>query len=404
MMRIKNMIFSLIILMVGMGLGRFLYTAMMPILMQEALFSFEELSYIASSNYVGYLLGAILLSLSIFHQPKHLKVSLVFSLVLTAFFLYLLSITSSFIGVFTIRFLAGMSSAGAIIYGSITVIKYYPSSFITATFFSGVGLGIVVGNELVNFSLAEQYSSEMIWFYTSILTFVLSAYILLFFPKSEPEKKSKEESKSEPEKDINKRNVSRETLIIDSEKAEISWISLMILYGFAGYGYIIIATYFPVIIQSLPKSAMTEHLWSLVGLGAMFSCYLWVFIERKIGAVSALFFNLILQSTFVLFSIFHDSMSVLIISSLGFGLTFMGTVSLVMPLARRLKPLKIFNLVGLVALTYGIGQILGPIMTSFIKNMTGSLLLAIISGAIALLFASLIALYEKKLKRISRMS
>ena len=156
----------------------------------------------------------------------------------------------------------------------------------------------------------------------------------------------------------------------------------MILYGFAGYGYIIIATYFPVIIQSLPKSAMTEHLWSLVGLGAMFSCYLWVFIERKIGAVSALFFNLILQSTFILFSIFHDSMSVLIISSLGFGLTFMGTVSLVMPLARRLKPLKIFNLVGLVALTYGIGQILGPIMTSFIKNMTGSLLLAIISGAI----------------------
>ena len=382
-MRIKNMIFSIIILMVGMGFGRFLYTAMMPVLLKEAQFSFDELSYIASSNYLGYLLGAILLSFSIFHSSQYLKVSLVFSLLSTAFFLYLLSVTTSFSGVFSIRFLAGVSSAGAIIYGSITVIKYFSSSFMTATFFSGVGLGIVVGNELVNLALERQYSSELIWFYISLLAFILSAYILLLFPKRESENRLSEE------------NVSRETQTVAHKKDEISWISLIILYGFAGYGYIIIATYLPVIAQSLPQSLMIDHLWSLVGVGAIFSCYLWLFIERKVGVITALFFNLLLQSTFVFLSIFSDSIGLLIISSLGLGLTFMGTTSLVMPLARRLKSLKIFNLVGLVTLTYGIGQILGPMMTSLIQSLTGSLLLAIISGAISLLIASLIVLYEK---------
>ncbi|MHC5225168.1 YbfB/YjiJ family MFS transporter [Ignatzschineria sp. LJL83] len=390
-MKIKNMIFSIIILMVGMGFGRFLYTAMMPVLLKETQFSFDELSYIASSNYLGYLLGAILLSFSIFHSSQYLKVSLVFSLLSTAFFLYLLSVTTSFADVFSIRFLAGVSSAGAIIYGSITIIKYFSSSFMTATFFSGVGLGIVVGNELgivvgnelVNLALERQYSSEMIWFYISLFAFILSAYILLFFPKKESENRLSEE------------NVSRETQTIAHKKDEISWISLIILYGFAGYGYIIIATYLPVIAQSLPQSLMTDHLWSLVGVGAIFSCYLWLFIERKVGVITALFFNLLLQSTFVFLSIFSNSIGLLMMSSLGLGLTFMGTTSLVMPLARRLKSLKIFNLVGLVTLTYGIGQILGPMMTSLIQALTGSLLLAIISGAISLLIASLIVLYEK---------
>lgn len=82
-------------------------------------------------------------------------------------------------------------------------------------------------------------------------------------------------------------------------------------------------------------------------------------------------------------SIFSDSLLLLIISALGLGGTFMGTTSLVMPLARRLSVPKTLNLVGLITLTYGIGQILEPIATSIIETTTGSLLFATISGAVA---------------------
>lgn len=381
----KHYLFSIAILTLGMGLGRFIYTGMMPLMFNERLFDFQALSYIASSNYLGYLFGALLFSFARFHRSEKLKISLIVSVISTVLLLYLMSMTTNFMGVLIIRFLAGISSAAAIIFGSITVIQYFSSRLMTAAFFSGVGLGILVGNELVNILSFQQDSSLQIWFYAAILAAVIAGLILVFYPKKAQSAISTSVYES-----------AKQGQVQPLQHSEISWISLIILYGFAGYGYIITATYLPVIAQSLPASPVTSHLWSLVGIGAMISCYLWLFIEQKIGTLSALFWNLLTQSLFVLLSIFSDSLLLLIISALGLGGTFMGTTSLVMPLARRLSVPKTLNLVGLVTLTYGIGQILGPIVTSVIETMTGSLLFATISGAVALLIASLIVLYEKR--------
>src|SRR5699024_7661587 len=141
-------------------------------------------------------------------------------------------------------------------------------------FFSGVGLGILVGNELVNILSFQQDSSLQIWFYAA----VIACLILVFYPKKEQSAIS-----------ISVYESAKQGQVQPLQHSEISWISLIILYGFAGYGYIITATYLPVIVQSLPASPVTSHLWSLVGIGAMISCYLWLFIEQKIGTLSALF-------------------------------------------------------------------------------------------------------------------
>ena len=58
----KHYLFSIAILTLGMGLGRFIYTGMMPLMFNEGIFDFQALSYIASSNYLGYLFGALLFS------------------------------------------------------------------------------------------------------------------------------------------------------------------------------------------------------------------------------------------------------------------------------------------------------------------------------------------------------
>ncbi len=386
----KHYLFSIAILTLGMGLGRFIYTGMMPMMFNERLFDFQALSYIASSNYLGYLFGASLFSFGVFHRPENLKISLIVSVISTVLLLYLMSITTSFMCVLIIRFLAGISSAAAIIFGSITVIKYFSSRLMTAAFFSGVGLGILVGNELVNILSFQQDSSLQIWFYAAILAAMIAGLIIGFYPQ-----------KTQSTISVSACESIAQAPVQPLQMPEISWISLIILYGFAGYGYIITATYLPVIAQSLPASPMTSHLWSLVGIGAMISCYLWLFIEQKIGTLSALFWNLLTQSLFVLLSVFSDSLLLLMISALGLGVTFMGTTSLVMPLARRLTVPKTLNLVGLVTLTYGIGQILGPIVTSVIETTTGSLLFATISAAAALLIASLMVLYEKRSRALA---
>ncbi|MGU0159895.1 YbfB/YjiJ family MFS transporter [Escherichia coli] len=50
----------MLVLTLGMGLGRFLYTPMLPVMMAEGAFSFSQLSWIASGNYAGYLAGSLL--------------------------------------------------------------------------------------------------------------------------------------------------------------------------------------------------------------------------------------------------------------------------------------------------------------------------------------------------------
>ncbi|MCV5714791.1 YbfB/YjiJ family MFS transporter, partial [Escherichia coli] len=59
-------LFGMLVLTLGMGLGRFLYTPMLPVMLAEGEFSFCELSWIASGNYAGYLAGSLLFSFGVF--------------------------------------------------------------------------------------------------------------------------------------------------------------------------------------------------------------------------------------------------------------------------------------------------------------------------------------------------
>ncbi len=49
----------MIIMILGMGIGRFFYTPVFPVMLDEGLFTFKQLSYIASANYGGYLVGSM---------------------------------------------------------------------------------------------------------------------------------------------------------------------------------------------------------------------------------------------------------------------------------------------------------------------------------------------------------
>ena len=90
----------------------------------------------------------------------------------------------------------------------------------------------------------------------------------------------------------------------------------------------------------------------------------------------------------MLLTLASSSPLLLIISSIGFGGTFMGTTSLVMTIARQLSVPGNLNLLGFVTLIYGIGQILGPALTSMLGNGTSALASATLCGAAALFIAA----------------
>lgn len=152
----------------------------------------------------------------------------------------------------------------------------------------------------------------------------------------------------------------------------MSWWLLAILYGLAGFGYIIVATYLPLMAKDAGSPLLTAHLWTLVGLSIVPGCFGWLW-AANVGALPCLTANLLVQAICVLLTLASDSPLLLIISSLGFGGTFMGTTSLVMTIARQLSVPGNLNLLGFVTLIYGIGQILGPALTSMLGNGTSAL-------------------------------
>ena len=117
----------------------------------------------------------------------------------------------------------------------------------------------------------------------------------------------------------------------------MSWWLLAILYGLAGFGYIIVATYLPLMAKDAGSPLLTAHLWTLVGLSIVPGCFGWLWAAKRWGALPCLTANLLVQAISVLLTLASDSPLLLIISSLGFGGTFMGTTSLVMTIARQLS-------------------------------------------------------------------
>ncbi|EYH84019.1 hypothetical protein SEEHN189_08420 [Salmonella enterica subsp. enterica serovar Heidelberg str. N189] len=62
-------LFGMMVLTLGMGVGRFLYTPMLPVMLAEKQLTFNQLSWIASANYAGYLAGSLLFSFGLFISP-----------------------------------------------------------------------------------------------------------------------------------------------------------------------------------------------------------------------------------------------------------------------------------------------------------------------------------------------
>ncbi|MEX3021720.1 MFS transporter [Kluyvera sp. STS39-E] len=378
--QLSTAIFGMIVLTLGMGIGRFLYTPMLPVMLREGIFTFSQLSLIASANYAGYLVGSLLFSFGIFGGLKNIRGLLLACALVTGILIFAMAAIAHPELVILIRFMAGVASAGMMIFGSMLMLQHTHNPFVIASLFAGVGMGIFIGNEYVIAGIAFALHSKLLWFGASILSAVLFVALIILLPKRQHSLPLlKAAASSEP---------------------NIQWWNLALLYGLAGFGYIIVATYLPLMARGVGNQFLANHIWSIVGLAVIPGCYGWLWAARRWGILSCLCVNLTVQATCVVMASFIHSPLLLTLSCVGFGATFMGTSSLVMPLAKRIHAPQKINLLGLVTLTYGIGQIAGPLMVSAFQSNNNGMTISILSGACALFIAAGISyIQHNKVKR-----
>lgn len=363
-------------IIIGIGVARFAFTSLLPSMLNDFL-SIQNAGLFASFNFAGYMSGAIF---SIFIKDINTKVKLFrIGIILSVVTTLILAITTNESVWFVSRVIAGFGSAMVLIVGSaIVMIKldYEDKTKAMGIHFSGIGFGIAI-SELISQYTLKHGTWQDAWLVLSAFAFFISFYTMyiLSFDK-------------ELRKDAPKHKISKSMFT--------PYVILLILaYFTAGVGFVVQATFFPDIINSLEGLDGFGNIgWLVVGLAGIPSAIIWMRLAQKYGSVNMIIIAFIFQIIGILIPTITNEISLNILSGALYGSTFIGHVALFMHHGGKLSGKNPVIFMGAMTAAYGIGQVSAPLysIALFEKfgnyNMTLYLTAFIVSfGIIFLLFA-----------------
>ena len=149
---------------------------------------------------------------------------------------------------------------------------------------------------------------------------------------------------------------------------------LAFAYGLAGFGYIITATFLPVIArQALPGSRWLDMFWPLFGLGVMAGALLTTRMSLKGDLRHLLAGCYFVQALGVGVTVWSPTLAGFVAGSLLLGIPFTAITFFAMQEVRRLRPLAASSYMGLLTAVYGLGQIAGPPLVAVLLRHSKSL-------------------------------
>ncbi len=113
---------GMIALAVAMGIGRFVYTPILPGMMEELHLSTANAGLIASANYLGYLVGAFVAAGGWAHGRE--RSLMLGALAASTLLAAAMGLTQNLAAFLTIRFLAGVASAFVMVFMASIVFSF----------------------------------------------------------------------------------------------------------------------------------------------------------------------------------------------------------------------------------------------------------------------------------------
>ena len=349
----------------AMGVGRFVYTPILPLMHAQAGLTVQLGSTLATANYVGYLVGA----LTGIAVPRAVRSRLVLrtSLVVIIASLALMPTTHGPAAWITLRLLAGIASALVFVVAVSAVLTTLRAhgQHLTGWAFGGVGAGIALSGALV-LALQDAGTWRQAWWLAAALTLVLAipAWTLR---TSDATSENSASVSATPHSGSSKH-----------------FIALFTAYTLEGIGYIIAGTFLVAAIdQSAPHWAGTGA-WVLAGLAALPSSALWAWLSRIWSRPSLLAAALLIQAVGIALPALVGGIGPALVSAAAFGATFVGISTLTLATGAHLGTPRA---VAILTTGYSVGQIAGPLLvTPLLHNGYHEALL--IAGAILLLAAA----------------
>ena len=228
--------------------------------------------------------------------------------------------------------------------------------------FAGPGAGIVASGLLASAMVAGRMTSATAWFVFGLLAAALTASVWRVFASSAGRPLSAAGTT---------RAASPITAAVSHGRVEVA--TLAFAYGISGFGYIVTATFLPVIARaSLPAaSPWLDLFWPIFGVGVILGALLATRV--RIGGD----LRLVLAAAYVLQAI-AIGVGIGAPTAAGFGagsfllgLPFTAITYFALQEVRRLRPLQIASTTGLVTVVWSIGQAAGPPMVALLLRRGG---------------------------------
>jgi predicted MFS family arabinose efflux permease len=361
---------GLVAMAVGIGIGRFVYTPILPSMLAGLGLSRATAGLIASANFAGYLVGALGAMRS--GLPGSRRAWLLWALVLSGVTTGAMGFCGTVPAFLILRFLGGVASALALILSTALVLERLAAvgrPGLGALHFAGVGVGIAVSAALVAVSSGRGGWTAM-WQVSGAVSLVGALVVALLVP-------------SVPDQSVVLR---RPELVASNPRLR----RMTLAYGLFGFGYVITATFLVAIVRATPAvQGLEPVIWIVVGLAASPSVWFWSFLGRRIGLASAFGIAALAEATGVLASVVWPSSVGICVAAVLVGGTFMGLTALGLMRGRELAgSVDSRRVMAVMTGAFGVGQIVGPALAGLVSEMTGGFAVSSAAAAAALVVAA----------------
>ena len=338
-------------LAIAMGIGRFAFTPLMPMMLHDGLLDITAASWLASVNYFGYLVGALLctfqpvlwrwLSLTQLRPSVMLKAALIATCALTV------AMAWQAPGAWPwLRFFAGVASSLAFVFTSAWCLGHLSrlgAPQAGGIVYAGPGVGIAVSGLLATAMVQLDWTSSSGWKAFGAMAVLMTLLVWRVF--------THDEALQTPSA----------TQVAAASRSGAEKVALTIAYGLAGFGYIITATFLPVIARAaLPGSVWLDLFWPILGVGVAVGAVLASRIPARVDQRLLLVGCYLMQAAGVMMGEWLPTLAGFALGSILVGLPFTAITFFAMQVGRRLHPQSASTIIGLLSAAFALGQIIGP--------------------------------------------
>ncbi|MEU0783943.1 YbfB/YjiJ family MFS transporter [Streptomyces sp. NPDC006173] len=327
-----------------MGVGRFVFTPIVPLMHTQARLSPGAGAHLATANYVGYLVGALAGILA----PS--LALLRTSLVVLVGSLAAMPVTHSTALWMTLRLLAGVASALVFVIAVSSLFSHLREhpAHLPGWAFGGVGAGIALSGLLV-LAVRSFADWRAAWWAAALLAALLTVQAWNLRPEAAPEPPAATAG-PDPVGDVAR-----------TARTGRRFTALFASYTLEGVGYIVAGTFLVAAIEQGSPGWIGSGAWVVVGLAALPSSALWAWLGRRWSRPGLLCAALVIQAVGIALPALFDSVSAALISAVLFGATFIGISTLALGTGAHLR---FPRSVALLTAGYSVGQIVGPLLVA----------------------------------------